>query len=40
MCETFFDFLHIQGRATGQTIGNSILLLLQRNGIDLSKCRA
>ena len=40
MCETFFDFLHIQGRATGQTIGNSILLLLQRNGIDLSKCCA
>ena len=25
---------------TGQTIGNSILLLLQRNGTDLSKCRA
>ena len=40
ICETFFDSLHIQGRPTGQTIGNSIFLLLQRNGIDLSKCRA
>ena len=27
-------------RQTGQTIGQSILLLLQRNGIDLSKYRA
>ena len=27
-------------RPTDQTIGNRILLLLQRNGIDLSKCRA
>ena len=40
ICETFFDSLNIQGRPTGQTIGNSILLLLQRNGIDLSKYRA
>ena len=36
ICETFFDFLTIQGRPTGQTIRNSILLLFQRNGIDLS----
>ena len=35
-----FDSLHTQGRATVQTIGNSILLLLQRNEIDISKCRA
>ena len=37
--ETLSDSLHIQGRPTCQTTGNSILLLLQRNGIDLSKCR-
>ena len=35
-----FDSLHTQGRPTVQTTGNSILLLLQRNGIDLSKRRA
>ena len=40
ICEKTFDSLHIQGRPTGQTIRNSILLLLQRNGIDISKCRA
>ena len=40
ICETFFDFLRIQGRPIGQTIGHNILLLLQRNGIDLSNCRA
>ena len=40
ICETFFDSLHIQGRPTGQTTGNSILLLLQRNGIDFSNYRA
>ena len=40
ICETFFDSLHIQGRPTGQTIGNSVLLLLQKNGIDLSRCPA
>ena len=40
ICETFFDFLRIQVRVTGQIIGNSILLLLQTNGIDLSKCHA
>ena len=39
ICETFFDSLHIQGSTTCQTIGNSILLLVQINGIDLSKCR-
>ena len=33
--ETFFYSLHIQGRPTGQTIGSSILLLLQINGINL-----
>ena len=38
--ERFFDSLHIQGRSTGQIIVKSILLLLQRNGIDLSKSRA
>ena len=40
ICKTFFDSLHIQGRSTGKTIGNSILLLLQRNGIDLCRCHA
>ena len=40
ICETFLVFFRIQGRVTGQIIGNSILLLLQRNGIDLSKCHA
>ena len=35
-----FDSLHTQGRPTVQTTGNSMLLLLQRNGIDLSKRRA
>ena len=40
ICKTFFDSLHIQGRSTGKTIGNSILLLLQRNGIDLCRCYA
>ena len=40
ICKTFFDSLQIQGRPTAQTIGNSILLLIQRNEIDLSKCRA
>ena len=40
ICEAFLDSLHIQGRPTGQTIGNSILFLLQRNGIDLSKRRS
>ena len=39
ICERFIDSWHIQGRSTGQTIGSSILLLLQRNRIDLSKCR-
>ena len=27
------------GKTLGQTIGNNILLLLQRNEIDLPKCR-
>ena len=30
---------HIQGRPSGETIGNSILSLLQRNDIDISNCR-
>ena len=38
ICETFFDSLHIQGRPSGETIGNSILSLLQRNDIDISNC--
>ena len=37
ICKIFFDSLRIQGRPTGQTIRNTILLLLQRNGINLSK---
>ena len=36
ICERFIDSLHIQGRPTGQ----AILLLLQRNKINFSKCRA
>ena len=32
ICESFFDYLHIQGRSTDQTIGHNILLLLQRTG--------
>lgn len=32
ICKSFFDYLHIQGRSTDQTIGHNILLLLQRNG--------
>ena len=40
ICETFLDSLHIQGRPSGQTIGNIILSLLQRNDIDISNCRA
>ena len=38
--ETFFDSLHINGRPTRQTIGKSILSLLERNDIDIEKCRA
>ena len=30
ICEIFFDFLHIQGKPSCQTIGNSILLLLPK----------
>ena len=40
ICGTFFDSLHIQERPSGQTIGNSILSLLQRNDIDISNYRA
>ena len=40
VCETFFNSLHIQERPSGQTIGNSILSLLQRNDSDISNCRA
>ena len=36
----FFDSLHIQGRPTGLTIGNSFLLLPHRNGMNLFKCCA
>ena len=38
--ETFFDSLHINGRPSGQTIGESILSLLGKNKIDIEKCRA
>ena len=37
--ETFFDFLHINGRPTGQTIGENILSLLEKNEIDIEQCR-
>ena len=40
ICEPFFNSLHFQGRPSGQTIGNSILSLLQRNDIDILNCRA
>ena len=40
ICETFFDSLHLQRRPTGHITGQSILLLLQRNGIDLYDCCA
>ena len=38
--ETFFDSLYINGRPTRQTIGKNILSLLERNEIDVEKCRA
>ena len=38
--ETFFHSLHIQGRPSEQTIGNSILSFLQRNDTNISNCRA
>ena len=38
--EIFFDSLHINGRPTGHTIGENILSLLEKNEIDIEKCRA
>ena len=40
ICEAFFDLLHIHRRPSGQTIGNSILSLLQKTDINISNCRA
>ena len=37
--ETFFDSLHINGLPTYQTIGENILSLLEKNEIDIEKCR-
>ena len=37
--ETFSDSLHINGRPTAQTVGENILSLLQKNEIDIEKCR-
>ena len=39
-CKAFFDSLLIHGRPTGQTIGNSILFLLQKNEADTFNYRA
>ena len=39
-CKVFFDSLLIHGRPTGQTIGNSILFLLQKNEADTFNYRA
>ena len=38
--ETFSDSLHINGRPTAQTVGENILSLLEKNEIDIEKCRA
>ena len=38
--ETFFDYLHKNDHPTGQTIGENILALLEKNNIDIEKCRA
>ena len=38
--ETFLDSVHVQGRTTGRTIGNHILQILKKAGIDISLCRA
>ena len=38
--ETFFDSMHIKGRPTGQTIGKTILEILENNGINVADSRA
>ena len=38
--ETFFDSTHIKGRPTGQTIGKTILEILENNGINVADRRA
>ena len=38
--ETFFDSTHIKGRPTGQTIGKTILEILENNRINVADCRA
>ena len=37
--ETLFDSLHINGFPTGQTLGENILSLLEKDEIDIEKCR-
>ena len=38
--ETFLDSVHVEGRPTGKTIGNYILTVLKKHGIDINLCRA
>ena len=38
--KTFFDSAHIKGRPSGQTIGKTILEMLENCGINVSDCRA
>ena len=38
--ETFLDSVHVEGRPTGKTIGNYILTVLMKHGIDINLYRA